>query len=133
MKITIECTEEQANLIVKSLEALFRTEMSQPDFIADILAEDSTDEPHGKHFDLYILKREDIEIAMKAVTDIAYGKWQAKVSDECHNISDIWSCLRHALFMYQKPKREVLEWDVRGREPIQLGTMPLPKIEIEGE
>ena len=140
MKITIDCTEEQAEIIVAALEDYFRLRMGQADHMAQSLADNTykwdKDNPDNKRlFDMYLVRRENLNYVYRALISIAYGSRLA-VSDTCHGVSmssanacDIWRCLRHELYMTSDCDKRT--WDVRGDKPIQLGTIDLPKIEVE--
>lgn len=133
MKITIECNEEQANLIVAALEDYFRLRMGQADHMAMTLADDTfiwdESNPENKRlFDKYIERKANLSYVYQALINIAYGNG-LKNSDTCRNACDIWRCLSHELYMTSDCKKN--DWDVRGNKPIQLGTIDLPKIEVE--
>lgn len=134
MKITIECCEEQVNLIVAALEDYFRLRMGQNLHMAQSLADDTYkwDEKNpnnGMLFNRYIDRRDTLEYAYLALMRIAYGANRYESSDACRNASDIWRCLRHELYMTSDCEKT--DWDVRYDEPIRLGTLDLPKIEVE--
>ena len=132
MKITIECNEEQANLIVAALEDYFRLRMGQADHIAMSLADDTfkwdESNPENKRlFDKYLIRRENLKYVYQALIKIAYGDG-IKRSD-AFNASDIWRCLSHELYMTSDCEKNGL--DVRGDKPIKLGTLDLPRSEVE--
>lgn len=133
MKITIECNEEQADLMVAALEDYFRLRMGQADHMAQSLADDTfkwdESNPENKRlFDNYIVRRENLECVYQALINMAYGN-RFKSPDACLNACDIWRCLRHELYMSSDCKKN--GWDVRGDKPRKLGTIDLPKIEVE--
>ena len=134
MKITIECNEEQADLMVAALEDYFRLRMGQADHMAQSLADDiyEWDESNPKNqelFNEYLKRREELGNWYELLIRIAYGRGCCWSSDRCRNAADIWRCLRHELYMTSDCEKS--DWDVRGDEPIQLGTIDLPKIEVE--
>lgn len=133
MKITIECNEEQAYMIVAALEDYFRLRMGQADHMAMSLADDTfkwdESNPENKRlFDKYIERKESLSYVYQILINIAYGN-RINHFDTCRNVSDIWRCLRHELYMASDCEKN--DWDVRGNKPIQLGTIDLPKIEVE--
>lgn len=127
MKITIECTENQAGIILQALEEFFRLRMAQADHVAQSLLDDVAD----IHDDIgiYLDKREMLESAFRMVVNIAYPRMNHS-SDTCRNAADLWNCIRHAMYKAE-PHRDPDSWDTRSREPIQLGTEQLPKVEVE--
>lgn len=132
MKITIECNEEQADLMVAALEDYFRLRMGQADHVAMSLADDTfkwdESNPENKRlFDKYIERKANLSYVYQALIKIAYGDG-IKRSD-AFNASDIWRCLRHELYITSDCEKN--DWDVRGNKPIKLGTIDLPKIEVE--
>lgn len=133
MKLTIECTKEQANLIVKSLEIAFRPLMNQWMDLANWLASDSyaydaDNIQHDKLFSMHIQNRNTLEEILKTVGRINYD-YKTTSSATARNISDIWSVLRHELYIANNGEKD--SWDVRSSEPIQLGEYPLIKCEVE--
>ena len=136
MKITIECNEEQADLMVAALEDYFRLRMGQNLHMAQSLADDTykfdANNPDNEcDFQEYIERRECLEHLYRQLITASYGRTYGGggSSDACRNASDIWRCLRHELYMTSECKKN--GWDVRGDKPIQLGTIDLPKIEVE--
>lgn len=126
MKITIECSKNQADIILHALEDFFRLRMGQSDCVAQSLVDDVTD--IHDDIDNYLDKRAMLESAYRMVVVIAYPRI-IHSSDTCRNASDLWSSIRHAL--YKAEPHDPDSWDTRSREPIQLGTEPLPKVEVE--
>ena len=125
MKITIECSDNQADIILQALEDFFRLRMGQSDCVAQSLVDDVAD---IHDIDNYLDKRAMLESAFRMVVNIAYPRCNHS-SDTCRNASDLWSSIRHAL--YNAEPHDPDSWDVRSREPIQLGTEPLPKVEVQ--
>lgn len=125
MKITIECSDNQADIILQALEDFFRLRMGQADCVAQSLVDDAAD---LNDIDNYCDKREMLELAFRTVVNIAYPRCKHS-SDTCRNAADLWRCIRHVIYM-AKP-HDPDSWDVRKCEPIQLGTEPLPKVEVE--
>ena len=125
MKITIECSENQTGIILQALEDFFRLRMGQGDCVAQSLVDDAAD---IHDIDNYCDKREMLESAFRMVVNIAYPR-NNRSSNTCRNAVDLWSCIRHAIYM-AKPN-DPDSWDVRGSETTSLGTEPLPKVEVE--
>ena len=125
MKITIECSNDQADIILQALEDFFRLRMGQADCVAQSLVDDVAD---LHDIDNYCDKREMLESAYRMVVNIAYPRSNHS-SDTCRNASDLWCCIRYAI--YKAKSHDPDSWDVRSSEPIQLGTEPLPKVEVE--
>ena len=125
MKITIECSENQADIILQALEDFFRLRMGQADCVAQSLVDDAVD---IHDIDNYYDKREMLESAFRTVVNIAYPR-NNRSSDTCRNAADLWTCIRHAIYMGKPHNPD--SWDVRSREPIRLGTEPLPRVEVE--
>lgn len=125
MKITIECSENQTGIILQALEDFFRLRMRQADCVAQSLVDDAED---VHDIDSYCDKRELLESAFRTVVDIAYPR-NNRSSDTCRNAVDLWTCIRHAIYMAKPNVPD--SWDVRSSEPIQFGAEPLPKVEVE--
>lgn len=135
MKVTIELKEEQLQIMIQALEEYFRCRMNQFDVLADGLANDTfkydkTNPKNDLLFELYIQRRHTLEEILKAVGRIAYDTNNCYSSDDCRNACDLWSVLRHELYMAH-PEQHDGYYDVRSREPIQMGAIELPKVEIE--
>lgn len=126
MKITIECSENQAGIILQALEEFFRLRMAQADHVAQSLLDDVAD--INDDISAYCDKRVMLEAALQTVVNIAYPT-KNHSSDTCRNAADLWNCIRNAIYM-AKP-HDPDSWDVRNREPIQLGAELLPKVEVE--
>lgn len=129
MKITIECNEEQADLMVAALEDYFRLRMGQADHMARSLADDTFkwDESNPENerlFDKYIERKENLNYVYQSLIKMAYGNG-LKNSDTCRNVCDIWRSLYRAI---DGDERNL---QLRGYKLIQLGTIDLPKIEVE--
>lgn len=144
MKLIIECEEEQAQIMINALEDYFRLRMGQELHMADSLARDTfkynVDDPNNeKKFDEYIIRRENLECVYRSLIDVAYGRYgyrkASTTTDDCRNASDIWSCLRHSIYVEDLARGKVEKeyYDVRGQEPIRMGTLPLMKVEVKYE
>lgn len=132
MKITIECNEEQADLMVAALEDYFRLRMGQADHMAMSLAGDTfkwdESNPENKRlFDEYIERKANLFYVYQALIKIAHVDRIRRT--DALNASDIWRCLSHELYMTSDCEKS--DWDVRGDKPIKLGTLDLPRIEVE--
>lgn len=129
MKITIECNKEQANLMVAALEEYFRIRMGQTNYLADKLAFDGFNykcRAEGE-FEQIISNREELENILAKIKNFLPATHS---SDSCRSASDIWSCLRHEMYIHGGGSHSNIS-DVRACEPIQLGIYELPKITIE--
>ncbi len=125
MKITIECSDNQADIILQALEDFFRLRMAQPDCVAQSLVDDVAD---IHDIDSYLDMRATLESAFRTVVNVAYPR-RIRSSDTCRNAADLWTCIRHAIYI-AKP-HDPDSWDVRNRDPIQLGAELLPKVEVK--
>lgn len=135
MKLTIECTEEQAQLLVNCLEEAFRFRMKQENlFLEHILLETYPEKgKSGENFEKAKWKwyevRESAQTVCKALMNIIYGKYTTECLKSTHEISDMWRVIRHELYMFDHDGKDF--WDVRSDKPIQLSDMPLIKCEVE--
>lgn len=133
MKLVIECNEDQAQLIVQSLELAFRPLMNQWNDLANWLANDKytydlNNPNNDKLFDMHIQNRNALEEILETVGRINYG-YKTQSSETARNILDIWSVIRHELYCADHDNTD--SWDVRGCSPIQIGEFPLIKCEVE--
>lgn len=136
--ISIECNEQQAHLIEDALEEYFRIRMNQFYEISDGLAFDGLEQDRNENgdidkeaFDKRLRLRDDLNNTFTIIGNLhneAMGSDSSR-SEDCRNVSDIWSCFRHELFKTEEPN--TYPWDVRGRTPIQLGEFDLPKIVVK--
>jgi hypothetical protein len=127
-KITIEMTETQARLVLESVEEWFRLRMGQYHQTADGLAFSGFhySEEKRAEFDDRIMRRNHINLILKAVMDIAfpYSIVPRELDPDVHIASDIWSQLRWDL-----SEKDAI-WD---RTPFQMGTEPMVKVTVEDE
>lgn len=121
-KITL--TEEQMRIIEKCTEFYIRAMMGQESFVAEEIAFDgvdiSHDNPnHEKIFDRTLQRRDDLQEVLRAAFAIAHPFYERKEKSEtCQNAQCIWDAVRFA--------RGMSNWS----SPFQIGTEPLPKIEV---
>lgn len=133
MKIEIELSKEQLNLIIKSLEINFRLMMGQANIVADELAEipvrkeGATDEQWGKEFAMYLERRNDAECVINALSNILYDRMS--LPDDSRRMSDMWSALRHAQYLTEHHENNDLR-DVRSYEPMQLSDWEMIEVKI---
>lgn len=125
-KVTMEMTEKQAKLVLEAVEEWFRLRMGQYHQTADGLAFSGFEYSEEKRaeFDDRIMRRNHINLILRAVMDIAFP-WSSvprKLDPEVNIASDIWSQLRYDLS--EKDKM----WD---RTPFQMGTEPMVKVTVE--
>ena len=131
MKLKIELSEEQLQLLINALEVNFRFMMGQGSIVADLLLQlpDKSmfddEEAWRRAFDRYLLKREMAEKLLKDCSDIMYGEI---LHDDTNRISDMWSVLRHTQYNLQQNRDY---WDVRGNKPFQMSDWELMKVEVE--
>lgn len=128
MKVTIECEPEQVQLIIDCLEESFRFRMKQGNNFLDKILLEQYPKNHEQHEKWYKM-REDAEAVCKALIDIIYCTTSIELPESTHNISDMWSCLRHALYMVDHDGTDYM--DVRSDNPIKLGEFSLPKVSVE--
>lgn len=127
MKYRIELTEEQMRVLERSTELFMRIGMGQTWDLADMLCEGmlkdyDKDNPESKIlFERYIIKRNAIREVLGSAIGIAYHPYrvpESKTEDgmiaEC-----MWDAIRVA--------RGTSRWG----EAFQIGSEPIPKIEVE--
>ena len=132
MKLEVEMTEEQLNLLILSIEVYGRILMNQPDLVADIIAEDrffydKNDPENDRRFHEWINDRDEMTEKLKAALNVMFR--DSYKSDTCQNIIDIWHVLRHLQYTTSDNIDKNL-YDVRASEPYQGGTEPLMKIRL---
>ena len=133
MTYRIELTDVQLNAVLRAVNLMMRTGMGQTDDLTEWLVmmgdsvklDTSTDD--GKRvFENYYRTRE----AIRPVLDgVMHGCWQnssTMKSITVRELETVYDVLRHQEWLDAPTK---LEWDVRGREPMQWGNEPIPKIE----
>lgn len=134
MKLQIELTEEQLQLIINALEVNFRMMQPRCGFIvADLMMQCpkknnyKTEEGWTRVFEHYLASRENASNILDALYKIMYGDfWQNRDSVDYLRLSDMWSALRHLQYVMHPTD----SWDVRSREPIQLSDYPMIKVEV---
>ena len=132
MKVEVEITMEQLNLLILSTEVYARALMNQPDLVADILAEDSffydkEDPENDKRFHEWIAARDELTEKLRAALNIMFR--DSYKSETCQNLIDIWHVLRHLQYNASDNIDKNL-YDVRASEPYQGGTEPLMKASL---
>lgn len=135
MKLQIELTENQLNILIDALESRFRWMLPQQSHIAiepllcDVVPrKDGNDEKWHKAFNRWLDRKESAMFAAETLQHIIYGKPYVDKYPSHGNVSDMWSVLRHTQWEMLDEKPEF--FDVRGDEPIQLGDEPLMKVEV---
>lgn len=133
MKIQIELTEEQLNLIINSLEITFRTMMGQGNIVADLLAEIplkknyEDDQRWYLAFNRYIIER---NAASKVINALSAVLWDyGKLPADAHRYSDMWSAFRHLQYQLHPHER----YDTRESEPFAMSDYPMIKVELMEE
>ena len=132
MKLEVEMTEEQLNLLVLSTEVYGRILMNQPDLVADIIAEDrffydKEDPENDRKFHEWIKARDELTEKLRAALNTMFR--DSYKSDTCQNLIDIWHVFRHLQYNASDNIDKNL-YDVRALEPYQGGTEPLMQIHI---
>ena len=120
MKLTIDCTDEQAKILLKCLEESFRFPLRQPGLFLENIFWETEQFEH----------RDDAESVCSALMDIIYGKNCTEHTPETDVIIDMWHVLRHELYLANggDPNNYM---DVRSDKTIKLGDMPMIKVEVE--
>ena len=127
MKYRIELTEEQMRVMERSTELFMRLGMGQTWDLADMLCEGilkdyDKDKPESKAiFERYITKRDAIREILFSVMKIAYDPLYGPKykSEDCMIAECMWDAIRCA--------RGTSRYDT----PMQIGSEPIPKIEVE--
>ena len=132
MKLEMEMTEEQLNLLILSTEVYGRILMNQPDLVADIIAEDrffydKEDPDNDRKFHEWIKARDELTEKLRAALNTMFR--DSYKSDTCQNLIDIWHVLRHLQYNISDNIDKNL-YDVRASEPYQGGTEPLMKVRV---
>ena len=132
MKLEVEMTEEQLNLLILSAEVYGRILMNQPDLVVDIIAEDrffydKEDPDNDRKFHEWIKARDELTEKLRAALNTMFR--DSYKSDTCQNLIDIWHVLRHLQYNISDNIDKNL-YDVRASEPYQGGTEPLMQIRI---
>lgn len=133
MKIQIDLTEEQLQLMINALEVTFRIMMGQGEIVADLLAEMPRREKCGNHWDKafgdYLTRRECAEHQINAMSKTLYGEF-GELVDDTHRYSDMWSALRHLQYNLH-PHDD--GYDTRASEPFAMSDYPMIKIKLVEE
>lgn len=132
MKLEMEMTEEQLNLLIISTEVYGRILMNQPDLVADIIAEDrffyDKDDPdNDRRFHEWLKTRDELTEKLRAALNTMFR--DSYKSDTCQNLIDIWHVLRHLQYNISDNIDKNL-YDVRASEPYQGGTEPLMQVRV---
>lgn len=132
MKLEVEMTQEQLNLLILSTEVYARALMNQPDLVADILAEDrffynKEDPENDRRFQEWINCRDELTEKLRGALNTMFR--DSYKSDTCQNLIDLWRVLRHLQYKISDNIDKSL-YDVRASEPYHGGTEPLMKIRI---
>lgn len=132
MKLEVEMTQEQLNLLIFSTEVYARALMNQPDLVADILAEDrffydKEDPENDKRFHEWIAARDEFTEKLRAALNTMFR--DSYKSETCQNLIDIWRVLRHLQYIISDNMDKSL-YDVRAFEPYHGGTEPPIKVKV---
>ena len=132
MKIQIDLTEEQLDLMINALEVTFRIMMKQGSIVADLLAEMpfkkdfSGERQWERAFDRYLIERDVASKLMTSVADVLYGDYTNRLPEDAHRYSDIWSALRH--LQYELHPHD--GYDTRAYKPFALSDYPMMIVEL---
>jgi hypothetical protein len=135
MKLEIEMTKGQLDLLILSTELYVRALMNQPDLVADILAEDrffydKNDPDNSRQFDQWMKDRNSMTEYLKVALNMMFqGNYK---SETCQNLIDIWHVLRHLQYILQDDSNKI-NYDVRSSEPFQMGSEPLMRIRLDNK
>ena len=132
MKLEVEMTEEQLNLLILSTEVYGRILMNQPDLVADIIAEDrffydKEDPDNDRQFYKWLKARDELTEKLRVALNTMFR--DSYKSDTCQNLIDIWHVLRHLQYNISDNIDKNL-YDVRASEPYQGGTEPLMQVRV---
>ncbi len=132
MKLEVEMTQEQLDLLILSTEVYARALMNQPDLVADILAEDrffydKEDPENDKRFHEWIAARDEFTEKLRAALNIMFR--DSYKSATCRNLIDIWRVLRLLQYNISDSIDKSL-YDVRASEPYHGGTEPPIKVKV---
>lgn len=136
MRLTIDCTEQQAHYLVDALEEYFRLRMDQNLYLADKLAFDGFEAERDedgnidhKSFNRRIDVRNELEYQFKKIGELhKEAKNSFYSTNECLVATDMWGVLRHELYMAGDMN---LPHDTRGLRPIQKGNIDMMKVEVK--
>ena len=132
MKLEVEMTQEQLNLLILSTEVYARALMNQPNLVADILAEDrffydKEDPENDNRFHEWIAARDEFTEKLRAALNIMFR--DSYKSETCQNLIDIWRVLRHLQYNISD-NIDKSPYDVRASEPYHGGNEPLIKVKV---
>ena len=132
MKLEVEMTEGQLNLLILSTEVYGRILMNQPDLVADIIAEDrffydKEDPENDRKFHEWIKARDELTEKLRTALNTMFR--DSYKSDTCQNLIDIWHVLRHLQYNISDNIDKNL-YDVRASEPYQGGTEPFMQVRV---
>lgn len=132
MKYRIELTDVQLSVILRAVDITMRAGMDQMDEISEWLASHGdavkfdTSTIEGKtEFNNYIYARDDFRNVLGIYTNKHRSRINSK-SITVRELETIYLALRHQEWLDAPTK---LDWDVRGRKPMQCGHEPILKIE----
>jgi hypothetical protein len=142
-KYKITLTENQMYLLKDICELRFRIDLCQESELAEILAtmnnlDLSPQNPHHKEiFDRYIDRREDLSAVIRCLYEIACpwsirGTSRRERDKDALNAETIWGSIRYQLWS-DREDRDSLEYVVDSNKPMQLGSEPIPEIEVVEE
>ena len=133
MKYRIELTDVQLNVVLRAVNLMMRTGMGQTDDLTEWLVTmgdnikfDTSTEQGKRVFENYYHTREAIRPVLDGVMRGCRQYSSTMKSITVLELETVYDVLRHQEWL-DAPTN--LDWDVRGREPMQWGNEPIPKIE----
>ena len=133
MKYRIELTDTQLNIVLRAVDLMMRTGIGQTDDLTEWLVTmgdnikfDTSTEIGKRVFENYYRTRESIRPVLDGVMRGCWQNSSTMKSITVRELETVYDVLRHQEWLDAPTK---LEWDVRGREPMQWGNEPIPKIE----
>lgn len=126
MKLEIELSKEQLQLLINAIEINFRFLMKQESIVTDLLAVSAvplksgkTDKEWEREFDDWLIRSKFAEKNIRVACETLYKEYMGQ---DAHRLSDMWSALRHLQYEQDEEKHD---WDVRSCEPMQLSDYPM--------
>ena len=132
MNYLLKVNKEQAEVIKAALEEYFRIRMNQWRDLAEDLASagfvyDKKNPNNSSNFDAYLIRRDIAEELLRTAMNVAqphrnYATFN--LSDKNLIAQDIWSVIRHQLYLDRDGDKN--DWCVDAREPLPVSCEPMP-------
>lgn len=133
MKYRIELTDVQLNAVLRAVNLMMRTGTGQMDELTEWLVTqgdninlDTRTDEGQRVFEDYYITRAAIRPVIDGVKQACWRGFRTMKSNSVRELETIYLALRHQEWLDSEIKPD---GDVRGREPMQLGNEPIPKIE----